>query len=97
MCSETASALGPGCLFWQRTWIRLELLRVRSSFPIHSLYFCSVARVLSGFKMITAIHKHYTVEQWAEFMSSGGDQMLDYICASLGTSEVDRSFPFDAA
>jgi len=43
---------------------------------------------LAKHKMITAIHKHYTVEQWKKFVKEQ-PQCLDFVAVSSGTSEAD--------
>lgn len=48
-----------------------------------------MAHVLSQQQLITAIHKHYSVEQWSAFMRSAAAVMTDYICVSTGTSKTD--------
>lgn len=58
--------------------------------------FC-VAKALSKHKLITAVHKHYTPEEWAAFASEYTDltttgvesSPLDYMCVSAGTSDAD--------
>ena len=48
-----------------------------------------MANVLSQHKLITAIHKHYSVEQWKDFMQSAPAEIKDYICLSTGTTKAD--------
>ena len=48
-----------------------------------------MARVLAAQQLITAIHKHYTVEQWTAFMQSAPAGINNYICLSTGTSKAD--------
>ncbi|ACY83498.1 GMP reductase [Edwardsiella piscicida] len=49
----------------------------------------SMARVLAGFDVLTAVHKHYSVEQWQAFVSSVGEETLRHVMVSTGTSEAD--------
>ncbi|EKS7812534.1 GMP reductase [Edwardsiella piscicida] len=49
----------------------------------------SMARVLVGFDVLTAVHKHYSVEQWQAFVSSVGEETLRHVMVSTGTSEAD--------
>ncbi|MGR3753618.1 GMP reductase [Edwardsiella anguillarum] len=49
----------------------------------------SMARVLAGFDVLTAVHKHYSVEQWQSFVSSVGEETLRHVMVSTGTSEAD--------
>lgn len=48
-----------------------------------------MANVLAQQQLITAIHKHYTVEQWREYMESASTSISNYICVSTGTSKSD--------
>ncbi len=48
-----------------------------------------MASVLSQHQLITAIHKHYSVEQWKAFMLSAPAEIKDYICLSTGTTKAD--------
>ncbi|XP_067870572.1 GMP reductase 2 isoform X2 [Heterodontus francisci] len=47
-----------------------------------------MARVLSKFSLFTAVHKHYTLEQWKEFAVSNPD-CLQNMAASSGTGPSD--------
>lgn len=44
---------------------------------------------LSKQKIFTAIHKHYTVKEWHNFMQTNGNKITDYIAVSTGTSQID--------
>ena len=48
-----------------------------------------MAIALAQHKVMTAIHKHYTVEQWAEFISANDASVLNNVMVSTGTSEAD--------
>jgi len=48
-----------------------------------------MARVLSEYQLFTAIHKHYSLEQWRTFMTSASENMGDCIAVSTGTGEND--------
>ncbi len=48
-----------------------------------------MAAVLSQHRLITAIHKHYPVEQWVAFMQQSPASMANYVCLSTGTSKED--------
>jgi GMP reductase len=41
-------------------------------------------------KIITAIHKHYTPEEWTEFLYSQPDSIYRYIALSTGTGKSDE-------
>jgi GMP reductase len=47
-----------------------------------------VARVLGEQQILTAVHKHYSVEQWSSFLQASQD-IIDYIMVSSGTSDND--------
>ncbi len=40
-------------------------------------------------KLFTAIHKHYTVDQWSYFIKNAPDNIEDYIAVSSGTGKSD--------
>ncbi|BCR06218.1 GMP reductase [Desulfuromonas versatilis] len=48
-----------------------------------------VARVLARHGMLTAIHKHYSVAQWGEFLAQEDADIYQRIMASTGTSDPD--------
>jgi GMP reductase len=48
-----------------------------------------MALALSKHKIFTAMHKHYTVEEWTEFLNSSPEGIENYISVSSGTSEAD--------
>jgi GMP reductase len=47
-----------------------------------------MAVALAAHKVITAVHKHYTVDEWKTF-AHDHDDVLEYVCVSAGTSEDD--------
>lgn len=47
------------------------------------------ARVLAQSKILTAMHKHYSVEQWQAFLAELPAEQLPYIMVSTGTSDTD--------
>jgi GMP reductase len=47
-----------------------------------------MARALGKHKVMTAIHKHYSIEEWIEFAKNNVD-LLPYVAASSGTSDND--------
>lgn len=47
------------------------------------------AKVLAEFKMLTAIHKHYSVRQWRDFLQANDASILPHIMVSTGTSDDD--------
>lgn len=48
-----------------------------------------MAIALAKEKLITAVHKHYTVEEWATFLTSQPDTIYDHIALSTGTGKAD--------
>lgn len=48
-----------------------------------------MAKALAQDKLFTAIHKHYSVQQWNDFLSDLSPEMFDYIAISTGTGKDD--------
>jgi len=48
-----------------------------------------VAEALAAKKCITAIHKHYSVEQWTEWAQGRGKSALPYVAVSTGILKKD--------
>ena len=44
---------------------------------------------LAPLGLLTAVHKHYTIEQWAAFVSRVPESILRYVMISTGTSAAD--------
>lgn len=49
-----------------------------------------MAEALSKEKIITAIHKHYSVEEWNQFLEGKSDEFYQYIALSTGTGKADE-------
>ncbi len=49
-----------------------------------------MAVALAEEKIITAIHKHYSVEEWSSFLKNKSDDFYQYIALSTGTGEADE-------
>lgn len=49
----------------------------------------SMAQALASFEILTAVHKHYTVAQWQQFLQTTPEHILNYVMVSTGTSEAD--------
>ena len=49
-----------------------------------------MAEALSKEKIITAIHKHYSAEEWNQFLSGKSDDFYQYIALSTGTGKTDE-------
>lgn len=48
-----------------------------------------MATALAEHKIFTAVHKHYTIEQWGAFVDEKDAAVLDYVAVSTGTGEAD--------
>ncbi|MFK5958572.1 MAG: GMP reductase [Lutibacter sp.] len=48
-----------------------------------------MATALAKHKMFTAIHKHYTISEWTNFLKNTDKSILDYIAVSTGTGLKD--------
>lgn len=47
-----------------------------------------IAEAFATFKMITCIHKHYTVEEWGAW-ADAHPEVLQYVAVSSGISDAD--------
>ena len=48
-----------------------------------------LAEVLAGHDLLTAVHKHYNLEQWNRFLKGRDEQIFQRIMASTGTADSD--------
>ena len=48
-----------------------------------------MAKALANKHLLTAIHKHYTINQWRKFLSETPKEILSYIAVSTGTGKSD--------
>lgn len=48
-----------------------------------------MAKALSKEKIMTAVHKHYTIEEWSTFLQNQEDSIYDYIALSTGIGKAD--------
>src|SRR5690606_15040183 len=48
-----------------------------------------MARALSEKKLITAVHKHYTINDWNLFLTNTQDNIINYLSISTGISKHD--------
>lgn len=46
---------------------------------------------LSKHKLVTAIHKHYSIEKWTEFIKSQNHTIFNFIAVSTGTGKEDSN------
>lgn len=49
-----------------------------------------MAEALSKEKIMSAIHKHYTLEEWDNFLKNQADSIYEYIALSTGTGKADE-------
>lgn len=49
----------------------------------------SMAETLASFDLLTAVHKHYSVTQWQQFVSRVPESVLKHVIVSTGTSDAD--------
>lgn len=50
-----------------------------------------MAVALAEEKIITAVHKHYSVEEWNHFLNSQPENIYNYIALSTGTGKADEA------
>lgn len=50
-----------------------------------------MAAALHKLKLFTAIHKHYSIQDWDEFMNNASEGIEDFIAVSTGTSNADMN------
>ncbi|HEY9220165.1 MAG TPA: GMP reductase [Lutibacter sp.] len=48
-----------------------------------------MATALANHKLFTAIHKHYSLQKWKEFMQTSSDTLTDFIAVSSGIGSAD--------
>ena len=48
----------------------------------------AMAKALAKEKLFTAIHKHYSVQEWNNFLNDLTSEMYDYIAISTGTEKM---------
>lgn len=49
-----------------------------------------MAKALSKNQIITAVHKHYSIKEWADFLENEPDSIYDYIALSTGIGIADE-------
>lgn len=50
-----------------------------------------MAKALAKNQMFTAIHKHYSLDDWKTFMDSASDEITEHLAVSTGTSKEDMN------
>lgn len=48
-----------------------------------------MATALAKHQLMTAIHKHYTIKQWGDFLKNADENICNYIALSTGTGKRD--------
>lgn len=48
-----------------------------------------MAQALAAFEILTAVHKHYSVQEWQAFLDSVPETVLQHVIVSTGTSDAD--------
>ncbi len=49
----------------------------------------AMATALAEHGMLTAVHKHYSEQEWSDFLTGCDDTIYDHVMISSGTSDVD--------
>lgn len=49
----------------------------------------AMAKALAAFDILTAVHKHYSVQEWQEFLNAVPETVLQHVIVSTGTSDAD--------
>ena len=49
----------------------------------------AMAKALAAFDILTAVHKHYSVEEWKAFVDAESADVLKHVMVSTGTSDAD--------
>jgi GMP reductase len=78
----------------EQTFTFLHSQRIWSGVPVVAANMDTVgtfelAKAIADFKLLTAIHKHYSLEDWAQFLNQQDDSIYERIMVSTGTSETD--------
>ena len=78
----------------ERTYTFLHSQREWSGLPVVAANMDTVgtfetAEVLARNRLLTAIHKHYSFEQWGEFMGRQEESIAERIMVSTGVSDRD--------
>lgn len=49
-----------------------------------------MAKALSTHQLFTAIHKHYSIEEWTDFLQNNDNEIIENIAISTGTGKKDE-------
>ncbi len=69
----------------QRTWSGIPIIAAN----MDTVGTFELAKEIARFKLLTAIHKHYSLENWGNFLNQQDDNIYERIMVSTGTSETD--------
>lgn len=69
----------------KQTWTGVPLIAAN----MDTIGTFEVAEVLAKRKCITAVHKHYTVEEWQKWAEGSGKECLPYVAVSVGILAKD--------
>lgn len=69
----------------KRTWTGVPIIAAN----MDTVGTFEAAKVLAEHKMLTAVHKHYSVEDWAEFTKALPSEAFPHVMVSTGTSDAD--------
>tara|TARA_R110000868_G_scaffold52107_5_gene164879 strand:+ start:4906 stop:5946 length:1041 start_codon:yes stop_codon:yes gene_type:complete len=67
------------------TWIGIPIMAAN----MDTVGTFEMAKALAKEKLFTAIHKHYTVDEWTTFLKEVSPEFYDYIAISTGTGKND--------
>ncbi len=78
----------------ERSYTFLHSRKVWTGVPIIAANMDTVgtfeaARKLAGFGLLTAVHKHYSIEEWRTFLDGEPDSIYNHLMVSTGTSPDD--------
>lgn len=48
-----------------------------------------MATALAKFDVLTAVHKHYSPEEWNAFVAAASEDVVKHLMVSTGTSDAD--------
>ncbi|MCD6580727.1 MAG: GMP reductase [Desulfuromusa sp.] len=71
----------------QRDWVGVPIIAAN----MDTVGTFELAKVLADFGLLTAIHKHYALQEWKNFLDSQDDTIFQRIMVSTGTAEADFS------
>ncbi|MES1906941.1 MAG: hypothetical protein MHM6MM_000157 [Cercozoa sp. M6MM] len=69
----------------EKTWTGIPIVAAN----MDTIGTFEMARTLSSMGILTAVHKHYSLQQWEDFIDSVEETQLDNIMVSSGTSDAN--------